>query len=115
MQLHYALIFEPGDVFRWDDIDQVKTKVLVSNPAKNSLENQINRTQLFINGRAAISWSLTIQNGKRPRDWDTVPPGKSVEMEWQNLAQGLFPEKGDYKLTLKLEEEVLVEKNVVVE
>jgi hypothetical protein len=100
--------------FSFSEIEKTTVTIVAENKGKRSVKPDLHETVLLINGTESMNWKLTIGNGRRPDDWYNLPPGKSVSLSWETLAQSLFPEPGTYHLALKKNQKVLSESTIEV-
>lgn len=82
------------------DIEAFKISISATNQGDETIDPELHRARLSVNGQDSIDWSLTISNGRREEKWFALPPGETVSMEWSSMGQFLFPTPGEYALEL---------------
>lgn len=78
-----------------------KISIDATNQGDETLDPELYRAELFVNGKWSKVWSLAIGNGKREVKWAALPPGEKVSMTWSSIGESLFPNPGTFKLLLR--------------
>jgi hypothetical protein len=69
-----------------------------------TIDPELFRSQLLVNGRESEIWRLAIGNGRREEKWFALPPGETVSMTWSTMGVSLFPFPGIYTLVIRLDD-----------
>lgn len=101
-QIHLDFRVEPKE-FPFSERETVSITLSATNHGEKTLDPELNKTELSINGEISRYWGLTIGNGRREAKWRSLPPGETVAMTWKNSGKSLFPEPGKYIVQIRLE------------
>lgn len=101
-----ALSVEPNDL-PIRDRESVVVTLTATNHGRRTVDPRLREARLLVNGRESKAWQLAVGNGRRPASWAALPSGESISMSWSSLGPSLFPEPGDYQLTLSLRDQRL--------
>jgi hypothetical protein len=69
-----------------------------------TIDPELFRAQLLVNGRESEIWRLAIGNGRREAKWFALPPAETVSMSWSTMGASLFPFPGIYTLVIRLDD-----------
>ena len=83
-----------------DTRDQFELTLTAANTGAETVNPELHRTELQVNGRRSRAFSSAVSNGRREERWFALPPGESVSMTWSTLGKSLFPEPGEFTLVL---------------
>jgi hypothetical protein len=72
-----------------------------TNRSPSVIDPGLEMAELTVNGEVSIDWRAAVGNGGREATWTALPPGESIEMDW-NMGEQLFPGPGEYQLELRL-------------
>lgn len=78
-----------------------KISIMAINRGDETIDPELHRAELFVNGKWSKIWSLAIGNGKREAKWSALPPGETASMTWSHIGESLFPNPGKYELVLR--------------
>ena len=81
-----------------------KISLAATNQGGETVDPQLHRARLLVNGEESKAWSLAIGNGKREAKWFALPPGETVSMTWSSLGDSLFTRPGLFTLVLDFDE-----------
>jgi hypothetical protein len=76
--------------------------IAATNLGNRTVDPELHRVRLFVDGRDVLAWNLAIANGRREARWFALPPGETVTASWSSFGDRLFPTPGDYVLMLRL-------------
>ena len=99
--IHLSLLAEPRE-FAMAERDKFDVGVMARNLGKETIDPELHRARLLINGRDSLQWGDAISNGVREEKWYSLPPGESVSISWGSMGAALFPDSGEYILRLRL-------------
>lgn len=74
--------------------------VTVKNLGTQTIDPEINLSELAVGGTPSKDWNMSLANSGRPKKWKALPAGESVSGSVAGLGEVLFPEAGDYTLVL---------------
>ena len=97
--INVKLIAEPLQ-FTMQERNKFKISIAATNHGDETIDPELDKARLFINGEDSLQWSDTIGNGLREAKWFALPPGETVSMTWSSLASSLFPNPGTFELVL---------------
>lgn len=75
--------------------------IKVTNTTTATLDPDLDRSELLVNGEPTIAWPNTIMNSGRSTEWTALPSGHSVGGTW-SIGERLFSAPGEYNLTLRV-------------
>ncbi|MGH2732934.1 MAG: hypothetical protein ACRDJG_08365 [Actinomycetota bacterium] len=84
-----------------------KISIAATNRGDETVDPELHRAQLLINGEDSNVWGLAIANGKREAKWFALPPGETVSMTWSSMGASLFPNPGTFDLVLRFQDREL--------
>lgn len=74
--------------------------VTVKNLGTQTIDPEINLSELAVGGTPSKDWNMSLANSGRPKKWKALPAGESVSGSVAGLGEVLFPDAGDYTLVL---------------
>lgn len=74
--------------------------VTVKNLGAQTIDPEINLSELAVGGTPSKDWNMSLANSGRPKKWKALPAGETVSGSVAGLGEELFPEPGDYTLVL---------------
>jgi hypothetical protein len=101
--LSVKLLAEPRDL-SMSTRGEFQVGISATNRGAATLEPELERARLLVNGEDSLAWSDAILNGHREASWFELPPGESVSMSWGSMGGIFFPGPGAYTLKLTLRE-----------
>jgi hypothetical protein len=81
-----------------------KISIAATNRGDATVDPELHRAKLLVNGKESKAWSLAIGNGKRESKWFALPPGETVSMTWSSLGDSLLTGPGEFSLELLFNE-----------
>ena len=93
---------EPTDL-ELDGRDRLQLTVTALNAGAETVDPDLRRTDLLVDGEPSMAFAETIANGRRAEKWYALAPGDTVSMTWGGLGPALLPGPGDYVLELALD------------
>jgi hypothetical protein len=80
--------------------EPVRLRASVTNLGRDTIDTELYRSTLFIDGEPSFDWGMAIGNGAREPLELELPPGQRVEVD--RILSGLVKEPGDHKLVLEV-------------
>jgi hypothetical protein len=77
-----------------------KITISATNRGGATVDPELHRAKLLVNGKESRAWSLAIGNGKRETKWFALPPGETVSMTWSSLGESLLAGPGEFSLVV---------------
>jgi len=81
-----------------------RISITATNRGGTTIDPELHRAKLFVNGNEAHVWNLAIGNGKREAKWSALGPAETVSMTWSSMGEALLPAPGVYRLSLRFDE-----------
>ncbi len=81
-----------------------KISIAATNRGGTTVDPELHRAKLSVNGKESKVWSLAIGNGKREAKWFALPPGETVSLTWSALGESLLTGPGEFSLALRFNE-----------
>jgi hypothetical protein len=102
MTIQMSLRAEPSTLTT-DTRDQLRVTLSATNSGTETVDPELHRAELLVNGRRSRAFHSAVGNGRREEKWYALPPGDSVEMTWSTLGERLLAGPGDYALVLSFD------------
>lgn len=96
------------------ELKDFKISLAATNQGRETIDPQLHRAKLLVNGKESKVWSLAIGNGKRKAKWFALPPGETVSMTWSSMGESLLTRPGVFTLALRLDDMQLAPIQVLV-
>ncbi len=94
-----ATISVPQSVFHVKETAKLNVFFTVTNAGTAATNPDIDSSQLFVNGEIPEGWAITIMNGIRSPEFRALPPGQTLNFNYQ--VGPYFAKPGVYKVRWK--------------
>jgi hypothetical protein len=99
--LAVEISFHPAGTLSPSDLQEFQIDFVVTNTSGATMNPQLGRSVLRMNGAPVPNWDVTINNGPRDDRWEALPAGDRLQFGYR-FGDSLFSAAGDYAFVLEV-------------